>query len=310
MYFSSWLAIVKDCSHSIEKRSISWADDATTFDTSFLTTLKTAVQIVWFPVKSFLGLAAASKNTTNKHGKNIEAFYQDQASAYDSFRENFLHARGPMLTCIPTNKEGSGVWVDVGGGTARNLEFIPVDVIKHKFKKIYVVDISPSLLEVAKARVETQGLSDIVECVCCDFTDEKSVKKALPKFGTIDVVTFSYSLSMIPDKAKALDSACKLLKSAGKGTLAVADFFEYSSREHLLQYPIQWLRWLESRAHKHWFKCDGVNLLTDKVFEDMIEGNGKLPGPMEKQFEEKFRGSVPLFPILRPYQGFCLFQKK
>ncbi|GMH65735.1 hypothetical protein TrLO_g14495 [Triparma laevis f. longispina] len=303
MYFSSWIANISDCGNTIEPRSVSWDSDATTFDTSFFTTLKTGFKIVSFPIKQAIGLVETKKDTANGHGKNIEAFYQDQASVYDSFRENFLHARCPMLTCIPTKTVGDMVWIDVGGGTARNLEFIPVDVLKKKFKKIIVVDISPSLLEVAKARVAKHGLSDVVECVCCDFTDEKSVKKHLPKAGTVDIVTFSYSLSMIPNKKCALENAQRLLKSKGDGCLGVADFFERSGREHLLQYPIQLLRWLESKAHKYYFRCDGVHLLTDEVFESGLDES------MSKQFEEKFRGSVPLLPILRPYQGFAFFEK-
>lgn len=29
------------------------------------------------------------------------------------------------------------VWIDIGGGTGRNLEFFPVDVIRRSFKAIY-----------------------------------------------------------------------------------------------------------------------------------------------------------------------------
>jgi len=183
MYFSSWLVHLKDCDMKIDPRSVSWSSDATTFDTSFLTTLKTGFQIVAFPVKQFFGLVAAKKGADGVHGKNIEAFYQDQAGGYDSFRENFLHARGPMLTCLPIKQGSENVWIDVGGGTARNLEFIPVETIKKSFKKIYIVDISPSLLEIAKARVKKVGLDKIVECVCGDFTDEASLKKVLKVSG-------------------------------------------------------------------------------------------------------------------------------
>merc|ERR1711988_347267 len=104
------------------------------------------------------------------------------------------------------------VWVDIGAGTARNLEFLPVETLKSRFKKIYVVDISPSLLAVAKDRVEKAGLSSIVECVCCDFTDPVATRKHLPSEGTVDIVTFSCSLSMIPDKSSALRNAARLLK--------------------------------------------------------------------------------------------------
>lgn len=40
------------------------------------------------------------------------------------------------------------VWVDVGGGTARNLEFFALKTVRQFFAKIYIVDVSRSLLEV------------------------------------------------------------------------------------------------------------------------------------------------------------------
>ena len=39
------------------------------------------------------------------------------------------------------------IWVDVGGGTARNLEFFPLDTLRQHFSHIYIVDVSHSLLE-------------------------------------------------------------------------------------------------------------------------------------------------------------------
>lgn len=47
-------------------------------------------------------------------------------SGYDNFRENFLHARSDLMDSVPIKKDGKMVWIDVGGGTARNLEFLPV----------------------------------------------------------------------------------------------------------------------------------------------------------------------------------------
>lgn len=65
--------------------------------------------------------------------------------AYDAFRENFLHARPNLATCLPLSP-GKLTWVDVGAGTARNLEFFSVETLRRRFSKIYVLDISASLL--------------------------------------------------------------------------------------------------------------------------------------------------------------------
>lgn len=71
--------------------------------------------------------------------------------------------------------------------------------MRQRFKKVYVVDISKSLLETAAERVKAAGLEDLVEIIEHDVT-EASVFDVLPAKGSVDLVTFSYSLSMIPDK--------------------------------------------------------------------------------------------------------------
>ncbi len=56
------------------------------------------------------------------------------------------------MESFPLNKGGNMVWLDVGGGTARNLEFFSVEIIRKYFKLIVIVDISASLLEIAQTR--------------------------------------------------------------------------------------------------------------------------------------------------------------
>ena len=130
-----------------------------------------------------------------------------------------------LAVSLPLFSRRKLVWIDVGAGTARNLEFFPVETLRRRFEKIYILDISASLLEVARQRVEKAGLSDIVELVLADFTDLSAAgKAALPPAGSADLVTFSYSLSMIPDKAAALRQAARLINDTG--AVGVADFFQ------------------------------------------------------------------------------------
>jgi len=82
----------------------------------------------------------------------MESFYKYQKEGYDAFREGLLHARPALMESFPLKKEGKMVWIDIGGGTARNLEFFPVDVIRKYFKTIIICDISASLLEIAQRR--------------------------------------------------------------------------------------------------------------------------------------------------------------
>jgi S-adenosylmethionine-diacylgycerolhomoserine-N-methlytransferase len=139
------------------------------------------------------------------------------------------------------------------------------------------------------------GLSDVVQVVEHDFTSE-TVFKHLPKQGTVDVVTMSYSLSMIPDKNQALVNASRLLKPRGDGILAVADFFLHGNHDEALPPTQAWFREMEAAFHKNWFAQDKVFLLDDQVF------NTAKPA-LEPIWDNRFRGGVPFLPFLQPYHG-------
>jgi SAM-dependent methyltransferase len=69
------------------------------------------------------------------------------------------------------------------------------------------------------------GLQDIARVVEHDVTVD-TVFAALPKVGTVDVITMSYSFSMIPNKKAAMTNAGKLLKKGGY--VCIADFIDLS----------------------------------------------------------------------------------
>lgn len=123
----------------------------------------------------------------------LESFYRNQAELYDSYRHRMLHGRTPMIRAMPAPR--GGVWVDLGGGTGSNLEYFGKS-LSH-FSKCVVVDLCLSLVEEAKKRVQKNGWEDFVDVVLGDATDMSL--PGLPAPGTVDVVTFSYALTMIPD---------------------------------------------------------------------------------------------------------------
>ena len=135
------------------------------------------------------------------HAARLESFYSGQAEAYDDFRRRLLQGREAMYRSIPV-PEG-GVWVDLGGGTGANLE--PIGAELHKARKVYLVDLCDSLLAVARKRCEARGWKN-VEAVAADATTFR------PADGPADVVTFSYSLTMIPDWFAAIDNALAMLR--------------------------------------------------------------------------------------------------
>ncbi|KAI1074310.1 hypothetical protein F5B20DRAFT_463769 [Whalleya microplaca] len=187
----------------------------------------------------------------------LESFYKKQAGAYDATRRALLKGREDMLSLAAaqlayraTKTDGSSekkrrVWVDVGGGTGWNIEAMSqfVDVGEF-FDSVYLVDFSPSLCEVARKRFERLGWEN-VKVICQDArkfrlddhepasqgrrpspTGLSLFSQERPPHGAADLVTMSYSLSMIPDYYSVIDSLPSLL--APNGIIGVVDFYVQS----------------------------------------------------------------------------------
>lgn len=312
MYWTTWITYLKDFDISYEDRIETNQSKGAVRD--FLTGLKVVTFPFWKPL-------VASSLSVSGHAKDMESFYKYQKDDYDAFREGLLHARPALMEAFPLSKTGEMVWVDVGGGTARNLEFLPKDVIRKYFKKIYIVDISASLLEIAQKRfvfvmakvcidilflcyyrVNDLGVQDIVEVIEYDFTSDK-VFTVLPLVETVDVITMSYSFSMIPDQKAAVANCTKLLKSGGN--LAIADFFLNGNYDDLLPPFSRRLRQLEAWFHKTWFSFDHVHLLGDKEIDILTADEALRP-----IWDNRFRGSVPFLPFLQPFHGVYILKKE
>ena len=113
----------------------------------------------------------------DNHAQRMESFYGGQAKAYDDFRRRLLQGREELWTALP--KPADAVWVDMGGATGNNLENFGDDI--NKLKKVYVVDLSGRLLEVARDRFRQRGWEN-AETVEADAT------KWQPPEGTADIV--------------------------------------------------------------------------------------------------------------------------
>ena len=147
----------------------------------------------------------------DSHAERMESFYGDQAEGYDDFRKRLLKGREELWQQLPKDE---GIWVDLGGGTGANIENFGDSISKPE--KIYVIDLSTSLLKIASDRFAKKGWTN-VETVEADATTY------CPPQGYADVVTFSYSLTMIPNWFAAIENAYKILKPGGH--IGVADFY-------------------------------------------------------------------------------------
>jgi S-adenosylmethionine:diacylglycerol 3-amino-3-carboxypropyl transferase/ubiquinone/menaquinone biosynthesis C-methylase UbiE len=298
---------------------------------SLIRQLITGLKLVIFPFKH--ALLAPFSSSEDKHKSTMELFYENQKEEYDSFRESLLVSRPNLMEIIPLfeplyptgireleeedkdddeeeedyedSDDARKVWIDIGGGTGRNLEFFTVDMIEKHFKKIVIVDISPSLLSQANKRIERMGLSHIIETLEHDINDEE-IKTLLPKEA--DLVTMSYSCSMIPQNHKALTLSSELLKMGG--FLGVCDFFVHGNYDHLMPPITSFFRRLESQFHKLWFKQDHIHLLSSATFEHLMTDDS-TDYQMKKVWDERFRGKVPFLSwFLRPFHGVVLIQKQ
>ena len=215
------------------------------------------------------------------HAQRMESFYGDQDEGYDDFLRRLLKGREKLWQNLP--KDEGCVWVDMGGGTGANIENFESDISKPK--SIYVVDLSGSLLQVAANRFVKKGWHNVK-------TVEADATKFSPPEGLADVVTFSYSLTMIPDWFAAIENAKAILKPGG--LIGVVDF--YVSRKFPIS-PLKQHKWFTRNFWPTWFATDNVFPNADHL--------PFLKHHFETEFLEENANRLPYVPLIKaPYYVF------
>lgn len=203
------------------------------------------------------------------------------------------------------------IWVDIGGGTGYNIEAMQAYLdVPTFFEKVFLVDLSPSLLKVAQRRFSRLGWD--VEIVCQDaktFRLEDYMRKvykadsmydlhySFTKTG-VDLVTMSYSLSMMPDYYCVLDSLPSLL--GADGIVGVVDFYvqsivELSGRTYTGGSFNRHVTWIARVFWRAWFDVDRVSL--EGARRDYLEYKfGTLKSVDERNY---LLGGIPY------YSGSC-----
>jgi len=178
-----------------------------------------------------------------------------------------------MLLAVPKMKS---VWVDFGCGTGYNLEIMNSQGKLNQFSKIYIVDLSKSLLEKAKQRVINNSFNNVesVEADACTWR---------PQEKQVDLITFSYSLTMIPDWFLALENAFNILSP--NGIITIVDF--YVSRKYPRE-GMKYHNWFTRTFWQLYFAFDNVYLNADHLpflkshFEEQTIIEKKSPVPYVK----------------------------
>ncbi len=237
---------------------------------SFIADLKILYHLALRPVRG------------GNHAQRMENFYSGQADGYDDFRKRLLQGREAVFQKV-AEQSTTGTWVDLGGGTGANLEFIGPAI--SKYNQVYVVDLASSLLKVVEKRAAQRNWKN-VQAITADATTWT------PPEGPADVVTFSYSLTMIPDWFAAIDNAIRILKPGG--LIGIIDF--YVARK----YPGEGLSkhgWSTRNFWPVWFSNDNVFPSPDHL--------PYLRRHFETVWLQENRSKVPYLPLVRtPYYQF------
>lgn len=215
------------------------------------------------------------------HAERLESFYSGQAGDYDDFRKRLLKGREEMYRSLVLPDDA--IWVDMGGGTGSNLEYLSDQI--PRLKKVYVVDLSGSLLKVAEERIKERGWTNVETC-------EADATTFTPHEGSADIVTFSYSLTMIPDWFAAIENAHRFLATDGR--IGVVDFFV--SRKYP-NHGIQKHNWFTRNFWPVWFSSDNVFPSPDHL--------PFLNRRFQQEKQTQHRAKVPYIPLIRvPYYNF------
>ncbi|CBX91144.1 hypothetical protein IAQ61_002607 [Plenodomus lingam] len=223
----------------------------------------------------------------------LESFYKAQADVYDATRLRLLRGREDMLGLVSAqlkHRVEAGlisqrpVWVDIGGGTGHNVEQMDAYLsVPDFFRAVYVVDLSPSLCEMARKRFTRLGWKN-VKVVCQDarafrlheHEPEAFERKQIVSMGQTvldldenadaggaELVTMSYALSMIPEFYSAIDSLDSLMSP--NGVIGVVDFYvqnqvDFMGRNYMGGAIDRHCMWISRVFWRTWFEIDRVNL--------------------------------------------------
>ncbi|KAJ3336111.1 hypothetical protein HDU93_003642 [Gonapodya sp. JEL0774] len=147
-------------------------------------------------------------------------------------------------------------WLDVGGGTGENIERMNTFYRVSNFDVVYLVDITPSLCEVARRRFERLGWTN-VRIICGDVEKFRIPEEdGGPEGVEVALITMSYSLTMLETVFPIVDALSSLLSPTG--IIAVADF--YTPPKRAPQDPARERSWFGRWFWQMWFDADNVYL--------------------------------------------------
>lgn len=153
------------------------------------------------------------------HAGLMDRVYRYQRHIYDLTRKYYLLGRDRLIAGLDCSK-GETV-LELGSGTGRNLAAI---ARKWPGARLHGLDISREMLETARKNLVRSPGNNPIRLAQGDATSFDP--NALFGVAGFDRVVFSYTLSMVPDWEKAIDTALAALNPGGQ--LHIVDFGDQS----------------------------------------------------------------------------------
>ena len=170
----------------------------------------------------------------------MDRLYRFQRHLYDVTRVCFLAGRNRLLEAMEI-RPGMRV-LEMGCGTARNLIRLAGS---HRDVHFFGVDISREMLKTASRKILAVGLEERVRVEHC-AAEAVHHRHTFGETDPFDAVFFSYSLTMMPTYARALEAARECLTA--QGCFHAVDFWDFEGWPSPLRPVME--RWL-SLFHVH-----------------------------------------------------------
>lgn len=183
------------------------------------------------------------------HAQKMDRIYRYQRHIYDVTRRFFQFGRDTLIRKMKI-REGDRV-LEIACGTARNLIIL---ARLYPDAKFYGIDASKYMLETARIKANKAKLADKIELKHC-LAENLSRSSSFGLGEPFDLIFFSYSLSMISDSVRALDTALRNLKTGR--TIYIVDFWD--QRDFPLWFRYLLKRWLSLFHVEH--KVESIEYL-------------------------------------------------